>query len=72
MKEFFMRKMLEAKMKNMPVAERDKVIGMVTKNPKLFEQIAKEVEAKVKGGMSQMHASAMVMKAHEVEVRKLM
>lgn len=71
-KEFFMKKMLESQLKGLPADQREKVIAMVTKNPKLFEQIAKEVDVKVKAGKDKMAASMEVMRMHQAEIQKLM
>ena len=54
-----------------PPEQIDMFVGMIKKNPELFKTIAKEVEEKVKGGMSQNDAGMQVMKKHEEELKKL-
>lgn len=68
-----MKKMLKAQMKGIPEAEQDKIIKMVEKNPKFFQQIATEVQAKMKNeGKDQMTASMEVMQKHKDEMQKVM
>lgn len=66
---FLIKKMLRTH--GVPEAQIDIFVRMIEKNPELFKIIAKEVEAKVKGGMSQMDAGMQVMKSHESELKKL-
>ncbi len=54
-----------------PPAQIDMFVTMIEKNPELFKTIAKEVEEKVKGGMSQEDAGLQVMKKYEGELKKL-
>ena len=71
-KEMLMKKILKSKMKDMPKAEQEKMIKLVTKNPELFQKIATEIQAKMKGGKDQMAASMEVMQAHQEELKKIM
>lgn len=66
---FILKKML--RMKGVPEAQIDMFIGMMEKNPELFQTIAKEIEEKTKAGMSQEQASMLVMKKYEAELKKL-
>jgi len=66
---FLLKKMLRTK--GVPEAQIDMFIKMIEKNPELFQTIAKEIEEKVKGGMSQMDAGMLVMKKYEQELKKL-
>ena len=66
---FLIKKMLRTH--GVPEAQIDMFVRMIDKNPELFKVIAKEVEEKVKGGMSQMDAGMEVMKKHEDELKKL-
>jgi len=66
---FLLKKMLRTQ--GVPEAQIDMFIGMMEKNPELFKTIAKEIEEKVKGGMSQMDAGMQVMKKYEEELKKL-
>lgn len=71
-KSFFMKQMLKSQLKGVPDAQVDMIISAVEKNPKLFEDIAKEVQEKVKGGMEQQAATMQVMMAHQKELQDLM
>lgn len=66
---FLLKKMLRTQ--GVPEAQIDMFIKMIEKNPELFKTIAKEVEEKVKGGMSQSDAGMQVMKKYEEELKKL-
>lgn len=71
-KEFLMRKMLERQLKNVPKEDQDKMIGMISKNPELFQKIAAEVKVKMDNEkMDQMKATMEVMKNYENELRAL-
>ena len=67
-----MKKMLKSQMKGVPESEIDRIVEVVDKNPELFQKIAAEIQIKVKGGKDQQMASMEVMKAHEVELRRIM
>ncbi len=71
-KEFFMKKMLERQLKNLPKDQQDKIISAVTKNPALFETIAKEIQEAVKAGKPQTAATMEVMRKHQAELQKAM
>ncbi len=71
-KDFLLRKMLAAKMKGVPQEEQEKMINLIQKNPQLFQQIAVEVQQKMKEGKDQMAAAQEVMKKYESQVREAM
>lgn len=54
-----------------PEAQVDMFITMMEKNPKLFEEIAKEIKAKMDSGVDQKSASMEVMKKYENDLKKL-
>ncbi|MBP9839968.1 MAG: hypothetical protein KBC44_03275 [Candidatus Pacebacteria bacterium] len=68
-KNFLLKKML--RMQGVPPEQIDMFLKMMEKNPALFETIAKEIKAKVDGGMDQNSAGLEVMKKYESELRKL-
>jgi hypothetical protein len=72
MKNFLMKKMLKNKMKDVPDAEIDKMVGMIEKNPEFFKKIGDEIEAEVKKGKDQTAATMLVMKKHQAEMQKMM
>ena len=69
-KNFLLKKMLRTQ--GVPEAQIDMFIAMMEKNPELFKSMAKEIEEKVKGGMSQTDAGMEVMKKYEAELKKLL
>ena len=71
-KDLLLRKMLKSQLKGMPEAQQDMIISAVEKNPKLFENIAKEAQEKIKGGMDQQTATMQVMMSHQKELQDLM
>ena len=67
-----MKKMLKSQLKDVPQDQQDKLIGMIEKNPQLFQQIAVEAQAKMKEGKDQMTAMMEVMQNHQEELKKIM
>jgi hypothetical protein len=71
-KDLILKKMLKSQLKGMPEDQQNKIVEAVGKNPKLFEDIAKEVEVLTKQGKDQMSATMEVMRKHQAELRELM
>jgi len=71
-KDLLMKKMLKSQLKGIPEDQQNKIIAAVEKNPKLFSDIAAEVQEKVKGGMEQQAATMQVMMSHQAELQELM
>lgn len=71
LKTFLMKKLLRSKMKGVPEADQDKILNAIEKNPKLFQDIALEVQALVKQGKDQMSATMEVMQKHSAELKDL-
>ena len=69
---FFMKAMLKQQLKALPPQQQDMIIAAVEKNPKFFEQIAKEIQDKIKKGVNKQTASMQVMMAHQNELRNLL
>lgn len=72
LKEFLLKKMIKSQLKGVPEAEVDRIIMLVEKNPELFKKIGDEIQAKIKGGRTQMAASMEVMRAHQAELQKVL
>jgi hypothetical protein len=70
-KDFFVRKIIESKMKNVPKEQQEMVIGMIEKNPELFQKIVMEIQTEVEKGKDQMAATMEVMKRYEAELKGL-
>ena len=71
-KNFIMKQSIKSQMKGVPQAQQEMMMRAVEKNPEFFENIAKEIEQKVKEGKSQTAASMEVMRKHQGELRNLM
>lgn len=69
---FITKKLLEKQLKNVPADQREMIMTLVEKNPKLFKQIGEEIKAKQKAGLDQQTASMSVMMAHKDEIQKLL
>ena len=67
-----MKQMLKSQLKGVPEAQVDMILNAVEKNPGLFEDIAKEVQEKIKGGMAEQAATMQVMMAHQKELQEVM
>lgn len=63
---------MEAKMKDVPQAEREKFFAVLEKNPDLFQKIALKSQEKIKSGMSQMDAVMSVVKEYEAELKDVL
>ena len=59
-------------MQGVPQSEQDKILGMLEKDPELFQKIALEVQEEMKKGHNQMNATANVVKRYEGELKKLL
>ena len=71
-KNLAMKTMLKKQLKGVPEEQQEKILQAVEANPQLFEDIAREVQEKMKGGMSQMDATMSVMTKHQEELKKIM
>jgi hypothetical protein len=71
-KDFFVKKLIESKLKDVPPEQREVIVKLVSENPELFEKIGKEIQQKVKEGKSEMAASMEVMRKYQSEIQKAM
>ncbi|MES3005490.1 MAG: hypothetical protein V4664_00935 [Patescibacteria group bacterium] len=69
---FLMKQMLKRQMKGVPEAEQEKIFSMIEKNPDFFQDIATQIQEKIKNGKSQMDATMEVMKLNEQKMREVM
>jgi hypothetical protein len=70
--KFISNKILDWKLKSLPEGQRDMIKAIMEKNPKLFESIGKEIEAKKKAGVNEQAASLQVFFAHKDEIAQAM
>lgn len=72
-KNFATKKLLERQLKNAPPEQRDMIMGLMEKNPKLFEQLAKEIQDEMKNnGNNQMAAAMKVLPKYQKELMESM
>ena len=71
-KQFLMKQMLKRQLKDVPEAQRAQIMTMVEKDPKLFEQIAKEIKAEMDKGKDQMSAAMTVMPKYQKQLQGIM
>ncbi|HVM59066.1 MAG TPA: hypothetical protein VMT80_01950 [Candidatus Paceibacterota bacterium] len=69
---FLLKKYANWKMKGVPEAQRDMMLGLVEKDPELMKKIGEEIERRKKGGESEMKAAMEVMKKYRAELSALM
>ena len=67
-----MKKLLQRQLKDVPEAQRAMILAMVEKDPKLFEQIAKEIKGEMKGGKDQTAAAMIVMPRYQKQLQQIM
>ncbi len=63
---------MKQQLKNLPPEQADRIMNAFEKDPKFFEQIAKEIKEKVKAGANQQNASMQVMMKHKEKLQELM
>ena len=68
-KDFFVRKMVEQKMKDVPKEQQEKIMRLVEQNPELFQKIATEVQGEMSKGTDQMQAVMKVLEKHKDELQ---
>ncbi len=71
-KNFLMKKLLEKQLKDVPADQKEMIMTMVEKDPKLFEKIALEMQAEMKAGKNQMAAAMKVMPKYQAQLQALM
>jgi hypothetical protein len=72
LKSFATRKLLEKQLASVPKEQQELIMTMFEKDPKLFENIAKEIQAEMKNGSSQMQAAMKVMPKYQAQMQALM
>ncbi len=72
-KDFAVKKILEKQLKGVPEDQREMIMQMVEKDPKLFEKIAKELQAEMKlNGSNQTTAAMKVLPKYQKEIMAIM
>ena len=68
-----MKKLLDKQLKDVPEDQKQMIMEMVEKDPKLFEKIAKELQEEMKtNGNNQMAAATKVLPKYQAEIMAIM
>lgn len=67
-----LKQALKHKMKDVPEAEREKLLSVMEKHPDFFKKIGDEVQRRVKQGQSETAATFAVMRENQAELQKIM
>lgn len=70
-KNFIMKKMLASQTKHLPKEQQEMILGMLEKDPKLFETIALEMQAEMKKGKGQLSAAMAVLPKYKDRLEAL-
>ncbi len=70
-KDFFLKKMLESQLKNIPADQREKIMGAISNNSDFFHKIAEDVQKEMSSGRNQMTAVMSVIEKHREELAKI-
>ena len=72
-KDYAIKKLLERQLKDVPEDQKQMIMTMVEKDPKLFEKVAKELQAEMKtNGNNQMAAAMKVLPKYQKEIMAAM
>lgn len=71
LKDFFVRKLIESKMKDVPQDQREMIIKMIEKNPEFFQKLVEEIQTEISSGVDQMEATMNVMKRYESKLKEI-
>lgn len=69
---FLLNQYAKWKLKDVPEAQREQMMTLVTKDPQLMKKIGGEIERRKKGGEGETKAAMEVMKKYRVELSALM
>jgi hypothetical protein len=71
-KDFFVKKLIQSKLKGIPEEQQEQIIALVMENPQLFEKIGKEIQQKVKEGKGETAAAMEILRKYQGEIQKAM
>lgn len=69
---FIAKAMLKKQLKNLPEDQREKIMKAFEKDPKFFQDMAKQIQAKVKAGKDQQTAAMEVMMVNQRKFAELL
>ena len=70
LKDVFLRKIVQSKMKGIPAEEQEKILSIIQNNPELFQKIAMEIQNATAAGKDQMTAAKEIMEKYKDELSK--
>jgi hypothetical protein len=71
-KDFFVKKIIQSKLKGVPAEQQEMITALIMENPALFEKIGKEIQQKTKEGKGETVAAMEVLRKYQGEIRKAM
>ncbi len=71
LKDFFLKKVLQSKLKHLPKEQQEMILALVSENPEFFQKLQKQVEAKKAQGKDEYLAMMQVMRENQAEIQKL-
>ncbi len=71
-KDFFLKKIIQSKLKNLPKEQQEMIIALVSENPDFFKKLQAQVEAKKKQGKDEKVAVMQVLRENHAEIQKLL
>jgi len=69
---FLMKQLIKMKLKSLPEADREKVMGILEKDPEFFAKMAESVKQKMASGKDQMTAVMEIAQENKETLGKLM
>jgi len=70
-KDFFVKKIIQSKLKNLPKEQQEMIMALVSENPDFFKKLQNQIEAKKKQGKDEQVAMMQVMRENQAEIQKL-
>lgn len=72
LKDFATRKLLERQLRNAPPQQRAMIMTLLERDPALMERIAKEIQAEIKAGSTEMAAAMKVMPKYQADIQRVL
>lgn len=69
---FLAKKMMKKQMAGIPEDQQEKLFAAIEKDPKFFQNLAKEIQGKIKEGKGQQEAAMEVMMANSEKLTELL
>jgi len=68
---FFLKSILKKQLKQLPPDHQEKIMAAFEKDPDFFQEMAKQIQTKVKNGKGQQEAAMEVMMANQGKLAEL-